>query len=516
MKKIPISLQILFLFTPLFPQSVESSILSITAGEIKGHMQVLASDSMEGRKTGEQGIDKARDYLVNEFSQLGLIRPPLTDQPYLQEFPMYRSGWREYFFVQGIDTIRFRKDFLVQGNMPELQGDYDYVFAGFGIDEAGYNNYKGLDVKGKIVVYFIGEPKDKAGNYLTTGTRLTAYPRYEGKKDSIAFSRGALSTIRIDPSVTMSDRLIKSGSTYGSVNMLSIKPPPKKTAGNRNYVYTGIASSSRIMGIPAEQLNSIYQSMENGQKKFPLISGKVRVKAVRYPDTVLAGNVAGLVEGSDLKDEVVIITAHYDHLGKGEKGIRYGADDNASGTTGVLEIAEAFSIAASSGYRPRRSILFLPVTAEEMGLLGSQYYCSHPLFPLEKTFAVLNMDMIGRHDEAHGNKGKYVYVYVSEQDEKWLHETGVQALKDLTTDLIPEFQYKSTSQVLYGGSDHMPFEQRGIPVMYFFNGIHPDFHKPTDTWDKIDYEQMQETVRFVFTSAWHLANQDNDRKANSP
>jgi len=221
---------------------------------------------------------------------------------------------------------------------------------------------------------------------------------------------------------------------------------------------------------------------------------------------VVSGNVAALVEGSDLQDELVIITAHYDHLGIKEQGICYGADDNASGTLGVLELAEAFSVALADGYRPRRSVLFLMVSGEEMGLFGSNYYCSNPLYPLDKTHAVINMDMIGRHDKAHPGTEPYVYVYVSGEEGGWMHQSARKALASLETDLVPEFQFKSNSSVLYGGSDHMPFEQKGIPVAYFFNGVHPDYHKPADTWDKIDYSQMQETLRLVLATAWQLAN----------
>jgi hypothetical protein len=512
MKKSALSLLfVLILAVQASPQSLETAVSTITVPEIVEHMKILAGEAMEGRRTGDPGIDKAKEYLLNEFSQLELANPIISGTPFLQEYTLYRIGWQQYFFVQRTDTITSRKDFIVQGNVPEMTGEFEYVFSGYGIEHPKYNNYNRLDVKGKIVIYFIGEPKDKNGNYLITGTKLTAYPRYENQKDSIAFAHGAVSTIRIDPTEETADKMIRSSAVYSHAGMLTLAQTSMKSPGNRNYVYSSIGSTARIMGITKEALVSAFQLLEKGQQKYTPLSGKVYLKAVRYPETVTTANVAALLEGTDLKDEVVVVTAHYDHLGVGSSGIRYGADDNASGTIGILEVAEAFADAAQNGLRPRRSILFLPVSGEEMGLLGSQYYCKHPLVPIDKTFAAINMDMIGRHDDKHSTDQEYVYVYFSGREGEWISEAGKKALSLMNTGLIPEFQFKATSKVSLGGSDHMSFENVGVPVVYFFNGTHPDYHKPTDTWDKIQYDQMCETVRLVFLTTWEIANCDDPK-----
>ncbi len=493
----------------LTAQTLGTAIESISNQDIRRHMLVLASDSLEGRKTGEPGITKAADYLTGEFKRLGLINPGTTENPYIQEYRLFRSGWEEYYFIQGTDTIRSERDLLIQGSVPEVNGEYDFVFAGFGIDHPKYSNYKDLDVRGKIVLYITGEPKDKNGNFITTGKGVSGFGKFSSNKDSIAFSRGAISTVRIDPSDETAGRMIRSAAVYAQTGMMSLSLQSPQGSLTRSYVYSTTDAGARIMGITKEQLTAAIDELNTGKRAYTQWSGRIRAKSSKSPDLVVAENVAGILEGSDLQDQFVIVTAHYDHLGKSTVGIRYGADDNASGTIGILEVAEAFVKAAESGYRPRRSILFLPVSGEEIGLLGSQYYVKNPIVPLEKTHAAINMDMIGRRDASHTDEQKYVYLYLSGDENGWLHLAGQKAMAQLQTDLKPEFQFRSTSKQSLAGSDHMSFESAKIPVAYFFNGLHPDYHKPADTWDKILYEQMQETVRLVFTLTWEIANSDS-------
>jgi hypothetical protein len=491
-----------------YAQGLVSSIESISRKDIEKHMQVLAGESMEGRKTGEPGIEKAADYIAGFFKEIGLKNPVSGQDPYIMEFPLYRNGWKDYVLIQGVDTVKFDRDLLVLGSVPELKGEYEFVFAGYGIDHPKYNNYKGLDVKGKIVLYLVGEPKNKAGQYVTTGSAISGFSKFDGRKDSTAYANGAIAAIRLDPSEDAAMKVIRSNAVFSQYGMLSLKPQNTSQTGGRNYVYTTLSQGARIMGISKEALQKAMEETGSGSGKVKPISGKVNVTAVKYPETVKAENIAGMIEGTDLKDEYVVVTAHYDHLGPGKNGIRYGADDNASGTIGVMETAEAFQEAAKAGHRPRRSVLFLPVTAEEMGLLGSQYYVSSPLVPINKTVAAVNMDMIGRKDKAHESGQKYVFLYVSGEPGQWMHTAALNALKQMSTDLVPEFQFKSTSKESLGGSDHMSFEAVKVPVAYFFNGLHEDYHKPGDTFDKIHYDQMQETVRLVFLTTWELANME--------
>ena len=219
-------------------------------------------------------------------------------------------------------------------------------------------------------------------------------------------------------------------------------------------------------------------------------------------------NVLGYIEGTDLKDELIIITAHYDHLGKHDSLIFNGADDDASGVAGAMEIAEAFMIAKKEGFGPRRSVLIMPVSGEEKGLLGSKYYTDNPIYPLEKTVANLNIDMIGRLDDWHDN-GNYVYLIGSDRLSLELHNINEEInLNHIGLDLDYRFNDEEDPNRYYYRSDHYNFAKNNIPVIFYFNGIHEDYHRPSDTIEKLDFNKIETITRLVFLTAWELANKE--------
>lgn len=223
-------------------------------------------------------------------------------------------------------------------------------------------------------------------------------------------------------------------------------------------------------------------------------------------------NVVGWIEGTDKKDEYVIITAHYDHEGIINNKIYYGADDNGSGTSSVLEIAKAFMEAKKAGFAPRRSIVFMLLTAEEVGLLGSQYYVDfEPLFPLKQTIVNLNTDMIGRIDEKYLalKKTDYVYLIGSDKLSKDLHQLQ-KKVNENSLKLTLDYTYNDPShpEQLYRRSDHYNFAKKGIPVVFYFSGLHEDYHQPTDTPDKIHYPKMAKIAQLIFLTAWEIANRE--------
>ena len=231
--------------------------------------------------------------------------------------------------------------------------------------------------------------------------------------------------------------------------------------------------------------------------------------------TISTENIMAYLEGTDLKDEVLVISSHYDHIGQNEDGtvINNGADDDGSGTTGVIEIAEAFAQAAAEGNRPRRSILFLNVTGEEKGLLGSEYYTDHPIFPIENTVNNLNIDMIGRVDPEHEESGNKDYVYVIGSEKLSSHLKVISEYANITyTGLDLDYRYDDPNDKnrFYYRSDHYNFAKSGIPIIFYFNGTHADYHRPTDTVDKIEFEVMAKRTQLIFHTAWILANR-NDR-----
>lgn len=226
-----------------------------------------------------------------------------------------------------------------------------------------------------------------------------------------------------------------------------------------------------------------------------------------------ASNVIAFIKGSTKPDEYIVLSAHYDHVGVRGGKIYNGADDDASGTSAVLEIAEAFKKAADTGNRPKRSLVFLHVSGEEIGLFGSKYYTENPIFSLENTVANLNIDMIGRVDEHHKNNPEFIYLIGADKLSQELHDLS-EAVNKKYVNLSLDYTYneKDDPNRFYYRSDHYNFAKNGIPIIFYFNGVHKDYHKPSDTPDKIRYDLLQKRTQLIFYTAWELANRENRLK----
>jgi Zn-dependent M28 family amino/carboxypeptidase len=221
-------------------------------------------------------------------------------------------------------------------------------------------------------------------------------------------------------------------------------------------------------------------------------------------------NIWAFIKGSEKPEEVLVISAHYDHIGIKNGEIHYGADDDGSGTVAVLEIAKAFQKAKEEGHGPKRSILFLHVTGEEHGLLGSKYYSENPLFPIANTITDINIDMIGRRDDLHKDSNDYVYIIGSDYLSSDLYTICEDANKNFVNiNLDYTFNDRNDPNRFYYRSDHYNFAKKGIPSVFLFNGVHADYHKPTDTPDKIEYDALAKRAQLAFVIAWELANRDN-------
>lgn len=230
-------------------------------------------------------------------------------------------------------------------------------------------------------------------------------------------------------------------------------------------------------------------------------------------DSGITENVVGFVKGSELSNQFVVISAHYDHLGIKNGKLFNGADDDGSGTSCLLAMAKAFSQATKNGYRPKRSIVFIAFSGEEKGLLGSNYYSEHPLFPFAQTMVDLNIDMVGRHDKVHRHKKNYVYLIGSTILSKQLDSIN-QKINHRYIGLNLDYTYNSVDDPnhYYYRSDHYNFAKNKVPVIFYFNGVHEDYHKPTDKIAKIDFELMAKRAQLIFHTAWELANRPEGLK----
>lgn len=502
---------------------------SITTDDLKRHLTFIASDSLKGRDTGSEGGRIAASYISNHFFQLGLqpIVPTSTGgKSYYQTFSLSRKGWKDAYVKIGSKKKEFFKDYYPNGlvNVPEEQS-INIVFAGYGIESENYSDYKEIDIKDKAVIFFDGEPKDKSGKSRVTKEGKSDWTENAGftKKINLAKEKGAkiFFLISDNQATEFTSLASERKAVLSRFNRLAF--PNNSNAERPTEKPSFVVSSemaAEMLGISPRKLEKLKKKIT---KKGISTAGKTKestisIKSERGEVPVETQNVLGFLEGTDKKDEVVIITAHYDHVGVDANGAVFnGADDDGSGTCAVLELAEAFAQAKKEGHGPRRSILFMTVTGEEKGLLGSQYYTDkNPIIPLAKTVCDLNIDMIGRIDNEHKPNQEYVYLIGSDKLSSELHQISEEANKKyINYQLDYTYNDPKDPNRFYYRSDHYNFAKNKIPVVFYFTGVHEDYHKTGDDVEKILFPKYQQIVRLVFHTAWDVANREERIKVDS-
>ncbi len=461
---------------------------TITEEDLKRHLYIIAGKDFEGRETATEGQRKAAAYIEKDFASLGL--QPGNKGSYQLYYPVFQDSMAGASVE--INGYLFRPDEDFAANISSnynctLYGS-DIVFAGYGISDSSRDDYKGLDVRGKIVLLLDGLPS----GYLQSRTSRRQFNPY-GKQDA-AQKNGAIAVLVMQKDFPRKG-VANKGNMYLSAYKKTIRP---------NTFYISEKMGRAIMG-------DDYTTIGNGNVQAKTYSANIMLQFNKVTAELQSSDVLGYLEGTDLKDELVVISAHYDHLGKRDTVIYYGADDDGSGTVSVLEIAEAFTKAKSAGKGPRRSILFLANSGEEKGLWGSEYYSDHPAYPLDKTTVDLNIDMIGRIDpnRKEGDSTNYVYVVGDDKlstDLKPISEATNKKYTKLELDY--KFNDPKDPERIYYRSDHYNFARKGVPIIFYFDGIHKDYHRPTDTPDKINYDIMAKRAKLVFYTAWEMANRD--------
>lgn len=499
---------------------------TITPGDLRKHLTVIAHDSLEGRATGSPGQKKAADYVASFYRQYGL-KPAAADRngkpTYFQAYNLYRGAWESAHIRKGRQLFELNQDFYIDGlaNIPADE-NLETIFAGYGISEGNHDDYKDLDVSNKAVVILEGEPRNGSNGYLLSGNSEPSKwgrPRAWEEKAKLALGKGARTIIIISSKDAQGfEREIqRRASMAPRVRRLSLRQE-ETPAQNLAAFTVGEATGAALLGISEKKLKKLKAKTErNNSSGKKNIGTNISVMAKRQSEVVSTENVAALLEGTDKKDEIVVISAHLDHIGISADGqINNGADDDGTGTVALLELAEAFSKAKAEGKGPRRSILFLNVTGEEMGLLGSEFYSENPLFPTASHVANLNIDMIGRVDDAHKNNPDYVYLIGSDKLSSELHAISEEANKkyvNLTLDYT--FNHPDDPNRFYYRSDHYNFAKKGIPVIFYFTGVHEDYHQPGDDVEKILFDRQARIARLIFHTAWELANREDRIKVDS-
>ncbi|MDP8979140.1 MAG: M20/M25/M40 family metallo-hydrolase [Acidobacteriota bacterium] len=492
---------------------------AIRISDLRADLTFLASDALEGRLSLARGSDVAIEWIAAEFTKAGL-KPVRQKVPLIEYHPdrehshlaIDANGKRELFrFPDAFGN--FPSDVTVAGSV---------VFAGYGITapELHYDDYAGLDARGKIVLVFDHEPQENDPKSIFNGTGNTRY---------------ATSRVKL-----------LNAQKHGAVAVLLVAEPNRKHPSNQERLARIAGMQQRVGRLPA-------QAIDGDELRVPLITVSDKIAASllaatgKKPGELQAGidatlkpasqpltgfsaevknfdrdrrladsaNVLATLEGSDpaLAAETIVFSAHYDHDGSAANGEYYhGADDNGSGTVGVVALARAY---AQNRFKPRRSLLFAVFAAEERGLLGSYYYVQHPLRPLDTTRAVINFDMIGR-NEAPSEQTKGL-IEIAPDTSNELNLVGMRyspdyraAVEQANQMVGLKLNYKwddESALNVYFRSDQFPFALRNVPAMWWFTGFHPDYHQTTDTVDRINFEKMQKILRLAYLTGWTFGDE---------
>lgn len=498
----------------------------ITADLLETHLEVIAGDSLMGRGTGQEGIDLAADYLASMLEKYNVA--PMGDEgTYFQHFDLKAMRTNEILYtlsaISGSDTTEVWTESASRFSPSEFYNDFGgeisisggITFAGLGIsDEAsGINHIQHADIRNNWVVLFRNYHED-------ADTPDNAELLLQNRARQLLFQMGARGLLIIDHSdqESFEYEAMRRSRLIGKPS--GIRLPDR---GGRSGFASAVKSVSpdmavRLLGLDShEELDELHRniSQSDDASLFPEVAFYLTSQADREEATLPSKNVIGFVEGChpELKDEVIVMSAHYDHMGIGqpdENGdmIYNGADDNGSGTVTTLLQAKTIQRAKEQGHCLDRSIMFLFVTAEEHGLLGSRYYSDNPIIPIEQTVANFNLDMFGRIDyEYAGTDEDYIYIIGAEIISSDLDRLLKQA-NDQTENLTLDMRYNDLDDrnQFYRRSDHWNFGRLNVPFIFFFSGLHDNYHRPSDTIDLIPFELLEKRARLIYATLVEVAN----------
>lgn len=487
---------------------------NISPRELKMHLDVLSSKEMEGRETGTPGNDLAADYISRYLFNLGLSPVPGTGQ-YKQPVAFTFSKWLKNECTINGKSYKHLWDYLVfpSENKGENIVADEVVFLGYGIEDPLYSDYTKADVKGKVILINTGEPMlNDSVSRITGTTNLSDWATDPGKKLLLAKSKGVKAVLFIDQDIkkTLENnrrKILGSFLELGDLRTREYIYPA--------HVYISTTMAENIMGSNQKKIIKARKKIAKGKSKKVNLPAVFKLDLEKEAKVLESNNVLGYIEGRDKKDEYVLVSAHFDHLGKRGDDIYFGADDNGSGSSLLLELAQSFQQAVLEGEKPSRSIVFCWFTGEEKGLLGSKYYTEYPVFPLESTVVNVNVDMIGRTDDEYKDFTDYTYVIGSDRLSTELHAIN-ESVNQEYVQLVLDYKYndeKDPNQFYYR-SDHYNFAKKGIPAIFYFTGTHKDYHRTTDTADKIQFDKMAKIGRLIFHTIYEVANRPDKLKVD--
>ena len=503
---------------------IKTGYQQITESDLRANLNFLASDGLQGRLSLQPGDEAATQWVASEFAKAGLL--PAVDGSFFQAVPLieYRPDRTQSYVALTLggaeEQFKFPQAYGAFPKDVDISGDV--VFAGYGITaaELNYDDYKSIDVHGKIVLLLDHEPQERDANSIFNGTGNTRYATSRVKVLNAQLHGAVGVLIAAEPNRKHPSNQERMARIGGSITR-AVPISSQSIEGDELKIPAAIVSdaiAARILPDVAALQTSIDFTLKPQSHAVPDATVRLHYRN-QLVHTGVTRNVAGLLEGSDpaLKAETILISAHHDHDGASGAEIWHGADDNGSGTVGVVELAHAF---AANPIRPKRSILFVVFAAEERGLLGSFYMAAHPLRPLDTTRAMINFDMIGRNETASEQTAGLIDIPADTTNRLNLiggtyspeYRNAVeQENSHVGLVLDDRFDHESALNVFFR-SDQFPFVLKNVPAMWWFTGFHPDYHHTSDTAEKINYVKMAQILRLAYLTAFRFGDSEETPK----
>jgi hypothetical protein len=514
-----------------------SSLLTITASDLESHVSFLASPLLEGRKNGEEGLEIAARYLASQARLTGL--KPANGNSFFQPYTIIKKA-TDYdrtvvqVITNGKDTLSSHESFsnLVPTGPAEFTIEGEIIFAGYGIkaDKYGYNDFENIRPEGKILLIMDRSPlKEDGKTSQFTEPGWSSEMSFQLKLSTLILTKPKAILIVTDPKSgfesfeTSNPGIAGYLSSESSLKGDKEKMPNPFMSAMPKVLFIHRNLADQILRGSGHELAELQKEIDNSLKSrsFEIPDKKLYINAKTKNNDVTLNNIAGYVEGSDpvLKNEVVVFSGHYDHIGGTGSKVNPGADDDASGCAALLEMAQAFG---SLKKKPSRTILFLWVSGEEIGLYGSESYTRSPLFPLDKTVADLNMDMIGRvkgvadsTDQTPMTGPNSVFVITDNQSKELIAiADGIDKKSKI------DFDYSLSGRdhplQLFARSDHYNFVEKDIPVLFFSSGLHSDYHTTGDVVEKLDFSKMELVTRTMYEIGLEVANRKTRPVVDNP
>ena len=521
----------------LYSQKNQNSINQITSSDLESYVSFLASPLLKGRMNGEEGLEIAAQYIASQAKLTGL--KPANGTSYFQPYAVMKKTMdpnktKVQIISNGKDTVTAKEPMfqLVPTGPSDFTLDGEVVFAGYGIkaDKYKYNDFDNLKTEGKILLVMDRAPMSENGEKcLFEEPNWSSAMSFQMKLTTMIYSKAKAILFVSDPksgfqSFDESNPGI-AGYLKSKVTLSSEKPEIVNPfmAGMPKVIFIHRIVADELLKESGHSLEELQKSIDSTLQphSFTITDKLLKINEVSLLEEKVLNNVAGYIEGSDpvLKNEIVVFSGHYDHIGASGSKINTGADDDASGCAALLSMAEAFQ---SLEKKPLRSILFLWVSGEEIGLYGSKSYVDNPLFPLEKTVADLNMDMIGRvkgvADSTKENPmtGPNTVFVITDSQSKDLRSIADEIDKKSPLDFDYSLSGRDHPLQLFARSDHYNFVKKDIPVLFFTTGLHTDYHTPGDVIEKIDFKKMEMVTRTMFEIGLTVANRKTRLIVDNP